>query len=230
MRIARAKSACDQAFFAIALHSAGNAADAYCPNDCRRRVMFMSDGVVHTLPSVNAHQREEVDAAVTMGTMAASKRGETEGDFAGRLAAAIAAEEKSPTRTGREAGLQEGYIFKLLGVAQAKQVLSPGPDVIRLLADYLNISYEWLAIGRGPMRYRGWAATPFEEARVFAKRHGLRDEAIRAAEERFGSAQDMTAVDWVIAFDSEARRLDRVASPRPEVEKRRAKSRRRGAA
>jgi hypothetical protein len=169
------------------------------------------------VPSVNAHHRAVGAGLLTIATMAAPDVHETPEDFAGRLALAIQVSGKSPTRTGRESGLDSGYIFKLLGVSKAKQILSPGPEVIRQLADYLEVSYEWLAVGRGPMRAEGWAASPLEEAMLFAKKHGARADAIASAAERFRDAGDMTAIDWVMAFDAEARRLDRVGAPRPEV-------------
>lgn len=137
---------------------------------------------------------------------------DTPGDFAARLVLAMASENRSPTRTEREAGLQRGYMTQL----KSGKIRSPGPETIRQLADYLRVSYEWLAIGRGPMRAEGWAPSPLEEARGFAGRHGVRVEAIDAAAERYRDATDMTAIDWVLAFDAEERRIGRAPSPSTE--------------
>ena len=148
---------------------------------------------------------------------------EPAGYFSERLARALAEEKKSPTRTEREAGLKRGYMSQV----KHGKIRTPNPETIRQLSDYLRVSYEWLAIGRGPMRPTGWAPSPLEEATLFALRNGAREDAIAAAADRYRDAQDMTAVDWVMAFDNEARRLDRVGTPRPEVvEKRQAQIRR----
>lgn len=127
------------------------------------------------------------------------------------------AEGKTQSRTERESGLPQGYMSRLLGTSvKAKQIFSPGPEIIGKLADYLKVSYEWLARGRGAMRLAGWAPTPLEEATLFAQRHGTRQDAIDAAIRRFG-AEALTALEWIFAFDAEARRLERAGVPRPEL-------------
>lgn len=148
-----------------------------------------------------------------------SKSPETPEDFAGRLRLAIAAKRVTRSRTGREAGLRAGYIFRLLGDAgESKQILAPGPEIVRQLADYLGVGYEWLAIGRGPMHADDWAPTPLEEATTIARRLGVRQDAIDATAERFRDDDDeMTTIDWIVAFNDEARRLDKRRVPRPEV-------------
>jgi transcriptional regulator with XRE-family HTH domain len=140
-------------------------------------------------------------------------------DFAERLLAAMAAEGKSQSRTERESGLPQGYMTRLLGKSEkAKQIFSPGPDVIRKLADYLQVSYEWLAIGRGEMRSASWAPSELEAATRFARDHGAREDAIQNVAARFReSEEDFSAIDWILEFDSEARRLERARVPRPEA-------------
>lgn len=137
---------------------------------------------------------------------------DTPDDFAARLVLAMDAENRSPTRTEREAGLKRGYMTQL----KSGKVRAPGPETIRQLADYLRVSYEWLAIGRGPMRFEGWAPSALEEAKAFALRHGARDEAVAAAAERYRDAPDMTAIDWVLAFEAEERRIGRTVPPTDE--------------
>lgn len=136
--------------------------------------------------------------------------------FGARLARAIELSGKTQTRTERECELGQGRIHRLLGKGK-NPILSPGPELIRVLADYLGVTYEWLAIGRGRMRPAGWAPSPLEEAMTFAVRHGARRDAIDAAIERHRETPDMTGNDWVLAFDVEARRLDKMGVPRPEV-------------
>lgn len=124
----------------------------------------------------------------------------------------MADEKKSPTRTERDAGLQRGYMSQV----KSGKIRSPGPDVIRALADYLHVQFEWLAIGRGPMREEAWASSPLESAMRFALLHGARQDAIDAAVDRYRDAPDMTGNDWILAFNSEAIRLERAGVPRPE--------------
>ncbi|MDX6480336.1 MAG: hypothetical protein QOG85_846 [Gaiellaceae bacterium] len=124
---------------------------------------------------------------------------------------------KTQTRTERESGLPQGYVVRLLGSSEkSKQILSPGPEVIRKLADYLDVSYEWLAIGRGPMHSDGWAPSAFEQALLVCQRARTRQDAIDAAVERHRGHEEMTAIDWILAVDTEARRLERLGLPRPE--------------
>lgn len=148
-----------------------------------------------------------------------SKPGEPVADFAERLRVAMEHASKSPTRTGRESGLPQGYMSRLLGTSEkAKQIFSPGPEVIRKLADYLRVSYEWLAIGRGPMRIEGSSGSPLEDATRLAQLWGTRGDAIIAVAARFRDVNaSMSALEWLVAFDGEARRLTREGIPPPEV-------------
>jgi transcriptional regulator with XRE-family HTH domain len=132
-------------------------------------------------------------------------------EFAKRLETAMAAAKKSPTRTEREAGLQRGYISQV----RSGKIRSPNPETCKLIADYLGVGFEWLAIGRGPMHANGWAPTPLEEAILFAVRANTRRDAIDAAIARYRDS-DLSALEWVLAFDVEARHLDREGVPRPE--------------
>lgn len=134
-------------------------------------------------------------------------------DFARRLWEVMAEEKKSPTRTEREANLQRGYMSQI----KSGKIRSPGPDVIRALADYLHVGYEWLAIGRGAKRAAGWAPSALERATAFALANGARRDAIDAAVLRYRDEAEMTVMDWVLAFNTEATRLDRAGVQRPEV-------------
>lgn len=127
------------------------------------------------------------------------------------------AEGKSQSRTEREAGLPNAYMVRLLGTStKAKQIFDPGPDVIRKLADYLNVSYEWLAIGRGSMRREGFGESPLEVAMRFAANHGVRQDAIDEVVTRHRDTPNMTPMDWLLEMNSAATRLERAGIPRPE--------------
>lgn len=148
--------------------------------------------------------------------MPGTKSTETPADFAGRLALAISLSGTTRTAVERRAGLGRGRIQRLLGLG-SKPILSPGPDVIRALADELAVRYEWLAIGRGPMRDPERELTPFEQATKLVQWANVRADAIAIAAERHGSDPEMDAIDFVRAIDDIARRLERSGTPRPEV-------------
>lgn len=175
----------------------------------------MTEGLLLIESTVNDKDPARGPTLLTLGRMSQTK---ADDDFASRLRQAIEAEGKSQSRTEREAGLPNAYITRLLGTStKAKQIFAPGPDVIRKLSDYLNVSYEWLAIGRGPMRREGFSESPLESAMRFAVTHGARQDAVDEAAKRFRDAPDMTVFDWIKAIDAEAVRLDRAGIPRPEV-------------
>ena len=90
------------------------------------------------------------------------------------------------------------------------------PEMWAAIADELRVNFEWLVLGRGPMRPVGHTDTPFDEAVVFARQNGAREDAIELAKARHGD-KPMTTAQWVVAIDEEARMLDRAGIPRPEV-------------
>lgn len=134
-------------------------------------------------------------------------------DFPGRLKLALELSGKTQTQTNRDLELPQGYMSRLVRGLRGSKALDP--ELIRRLADYLEVGFEWLAIGRGLMR-PGSSQTPLEEAMIFARRHGCREDAIEAAAERHRDDEEMTAIDWILAFDAHARRLERLGKPRPE--------------
>jgi len=140
----------------------------------------------------------------------------TPATFGERLALAIELADSSQSSLERDLGWGRGRVHRLLGKGK-NPILSPGPEVVRALVDALDVEYEWLAIGRGPMRREGWDASALEEAMVFARKHGTRADAIEAAAAKHrDDPAELTAIEWILAFDAEARRLDRVGVPRPE--------------
>jgi len=165
--------------------------------------------------------------------MPASDPGDAPTDFAGRLAQAISAEKKTQSRTEREARLPQGYIIRLLGTSEkgrARQILNPGPELIRRLAKYLRVSYEWLATGEGSMRPEGWAATAFEQAVLFGRQHGVTELEIELTLARVRTDEGLTAAEWVGLFlligrgaaaRETARRAERAARPNLGTRRRR---------
>lgn len=176
----------------------------------------MTDELLAGASTVNGQNSGLPYALLALGSMSANELPDTPEDFAGRLALAIELKKITRSRTERESGLKRGRIQRLLGIGP-KQIAAPGPETIRQLADYLGVSYEWLAIGRGPLRREGWAPSALEEATLFARSHGAREDAIRAATERYRDEPDMDVWSWILAIDGEARRLERLNVPRPEV-------------
>jgi hypothetical protein len=99
-------------------------------------------------------------------------------------------------------------------------------DKMRALADVLHVQFEWLVLGRGPMRRDGREEpTPAEEAMRLARLSGCREDALQETWERLKEkSKEMTAMDWALAFHASALVLDRAGVPRPEEISRRQSS------
>jgi len=134
-------------------------------------------------------------------------------EFGKRLWLAIAEKKVTPTRTERESGLKQGYITQ---IKQGK-ISNPGSQIVRALADYLDVGFEWLSTGRGPMHPVTQEESTFEIAQRFAQTQNARQDAIDAAIARHRDVVSMTVFEWITAFDVEARRLEREGVPRPEI-------------
>lgn len=135
-------------------------------------------------------------------------------EFAKRLFAAIDYAGTTQTKTESDAKLPRGYISQV----KSGKIRQPGTEKIKQITDALRVvSFEWLARGNGSMRVAGAARSPLEDAQLFARRHGVREDAIAAAEERHAHDEPMSGVDWIIAFDAEERRLERAGVPAPHV-------------
>lgn len=144
-----------------------------------------------------------------------TERADAATGFYGRLKDAMEAEGKSPTRTQRECGFQSGYLTSL----KQGKIQSPSPEAIRRLADYLHVSFEWLAIGRGTMRVAGASGSPREDALRFARAvMHAREDVIDAVLDRYVGT-DLSAFEWLTAIDLEHRRLERLDIPALAKEK-----------
>lgn len=175
--------------------------------------------------SASWHDSVDPQEALIFEDMPENEEAVVPADFPGRLALALKQSGKTQSRAGRELGLSQGYMGRLLSGERGSKALSP--ELIRQLADYLGVQYEWLAIGRGPQRATGWAPSALEEAMIFATRHGARRDAIDAAIESHREAENMTGTDWVLAISNEAKRLEHLKVPRPEVIEKKQKQTRR---
>ncbi len=150
--------------------------------------------------------------------MAAADEPDIATEFGARLVQAIKAAGTTQSAVARALNLPGARMPRLLGKGK-NPIRSPGPDVIRELADHLGVSYEWLAIGRGdPGAGGGKSGSALEEAMVFARKHHVRADAIDAAVAALrDEASTLNGIDWILAFNAHAQRLDRLAVPRPEV-------------
>jgi transcriptional regulator with XRE-family HTH domain len=137
-------------------------------------------------------------------------------DFGKRVLRALEEEGRSQNSAEREAGLGKGYLSRM--IFGDRGGTSVHPQHMRELAKVLHVNFEWLVVGDGPMRRGGRDTTTAEQAITFARGQGAREDAIKSAWDRNQDrATDMTATDWLMAIDGEARRLDRAGVPRPEI-------------
>lgn len=135
--------------------------------------------------------------------------------FGDRLHLAAEAEGTSVTRLGRESGFGPALHRYATGDRGSETLEA----IARLheISRKLHVNFEWLALGSGPMRRDGRGTTPAEEAIVFARRNGAREDAIQAAwEANREREKTWTVWEWVEAIDTEVRRLERAGIPRPE--------------
>lgn len=99
---------------------------------------------------------------------------------------------------------------------------APDPKVIKIIADFLHVTFEWLMIGTGPIRRDGRdpleAGTPFELAIFVARTLDIRPDAWDVAWERNKDrAGELTAIEWTELIRDEGQRLERAGIPRPET-------------
>ena len=108
-----------------------------------------------------------------------------------------------------------GFISSYVTGRRGKK--TPDSKLIKLLADFFHVEFEWLLLGSGPVRREGRGETPAETALFFARTMRIREDAWEVAWERNKDrAESMTVEDWFNAIRSEAERLDRAGIARPE--------------
>lgn len=144
------------------------------------------------------------------------ERLETPTTIGARIALALKAEGRKIAPTEQQAGFTTGHLGRIIRGERGSTMVDI--ERMKVLADVLHVTPEWLILGVGPMRRGGREATPAEEAIVFARHAGCREDAIQAAWERFkGNESHMTAIDWALAIHNEANMLDRSGIQRPEL-------------
>lgn len=177
------------------------------------------------LPGGSAVKRKPLSAEASplpFVSMSASTPGE-DSTLGERLDFAIKREHHR-TERAVERGLRERYpgYFKGSGfinryVNGKRGTSTPDPRLIKMIADFLHVSFEWLLLGSGPMLRAGRGKTPAEEALFIARDWGIREDAWEVAWERNKDrADDMTAEEWFDAIRAEAEHLDKKQVPRPE--------------
>lgn len=168
----------------------------------------------HTEPVSSGTSDAGASELVPFGTMS-SQDAEKPTHFGERLIAAAEAEGTTVTRLGRESAFGPTlwrYVYGTRGgdTFEAMQRLYD-------LARKLHVNFEWLVFGEGPMRRDGRGSTPAEEAIVFARKNGAREDAIQAAwTEHQENETTWTVWEWVEAIDAKVRHLERTGVPRPE--------------
>lgn len=71
-------------------------------------------------------------------------------EFGKRILDACEQEGRSPTSLERDAGIPKGYLSRMIHGHRGQT--SVNPEHMRSLADTLDVQFEWLVLGRGPMR------------------------------------------------------------------------------
>lgn len=133
-----------------------------------------------------------------------------------RIAYALAEEGRKIGPTELQAGFTRGHLGRIIKGERGTATVDI--NRMRVLADLLHVTAPWLILGEGPMRREGRARTPAEEAMAFARQAGCREDAWLAAWERNKDREaEMTAMDWALAINNEAIRLDRSGVKRPEI-------------
>ena len=81
-------------------------------------------------------------------------------------------------------------------------------ELAQRLAKRLHVNFAWLVIGEGPKKRGGREPTPAETAIAFARKNGVREDAVQIAWERNKDREaEMTELDWVLAINGEAAKL-----------------------
>jgi hypothetical protein len=94
----------------------------------------------------------------------------------------------------------------------------PDPKLLKLIADFLHVNFEWLVLGSGPMRRDGRGQTPFEMAMFTARDWGMREDGIKLAwEQNKEGADKMTAEHAFEEIQAACAHLERQGIPRPEA-------------
>lgn len=133
-----------------------------------------------------------------------------------RILRALDEERRSQNSAATAAGFGRGYLSRL--IYGTRGGTSINPEHMKELAKVLHVQFEWLVVGEGPMRREGRGSTPAEEAIIFARMQGCREDAIQNVWHRFkDEATQMTVFEWIDEIGREAIRLNRAGMPRPEV-------------
>lgn len=151
------------------------------------------------------------------GSMAASTPGK-DSTLAERVTFAMIAEgrERKVGPTEQQVGYSAGHLGRIMKGERGGTTVDV--NRLKMLADLLHVERAWLVLGEGPMRREGRTPTPAEEAMTFAREAGCREDAWQEAWERNKDREaEMTAMDWALAINAEAVRLDRSGVKRPEI-------------
>lgn len=172
--------------------------------------------------AVKRHVLSGASTSLPFVSMSASTLGE-DSTLGERLTFAIHKERHRGQNAAENALMQKhpdlfrsrGFISSYVNGRRGKSY--PDPRVMKVIADFLHVNFEWLVIGSGPMRKGGRGETPAEEALFIARDWGIREDAWKVAWDRNQDrAAEMTAEEWFDAIRIEAEHLDKKGIPRPE--------------
>jgi transcriptional regulator with XRE-family HTH domain len=133
-----------------------------------------------------------------------------------RLLEAILKEGRTVQPLEEELGVSKGHLGRIIRGERWGETVDV--ELAKRLAAVLHVNFLWLVLGEGPMRREGRPATNAEQAMAFARQNGAREDAVQAAWERNKDREDeMSVLDWVMAMQAEAYRLNAAGVARPEA-------------
>jgi len=175
----------------------------------------MGDTLIPNGTSVNRKRFTNDAKVLPFGSMVVAKLPKEPTELGKRIRLALEEEGRSQNSAAEAAGFKGGYLSRL--IYGSRGGTSMNPEHMRRLAKVLHVNFEWLVVGEGPMRREGRGTNAAEEAITSARAHGCREDALQSAwENNKDACPPLTFIEWIVAIDVEARRLDRAGVPRPE--------------
>jgi len=182
---------------------------------------FHKQGVLSTDSAVNRHVLATASGQLPFVSMSASTPGE-DSTLGQRLEHAIELDGwRSQTDAENKLMLKYPDRFRHRGflssyITGRRGRKTPDSKLIKLLADFFHVEFEWLLLGSGPIRRDGRGETPAERAMIFARTIRIREDAWdRAWEENRHRAEEMDEAAWFAAIEAKAKELTNAGVPPP---------------
>jgi transcriptional regulator with XRE-family HTH domain len=150
------------------------------------------------------------------GTMAAEKKERKLTELGERLEAARKAEgDMSQNAVERKAGLGRGYMSRLSYGSRGTRM---DPEMMARIADVLHVRFEWLMLGRLPMRDASQEKRTARDSAILSARSiGVPEEAIDFVCEKYPETESSDPQWWLKMLLMEGDTFRRRAEGRPEM-------------